>query len=116
MSEVRTQLTYNLNLDAATTPLFDRLFEAAKWCSNNNLRPKPIQITEGLYKKFYSHPQFYNRLYINKCFPPAIEVFGFLFQVDLSLSEKEVYSVPLLDGYVTIQDALVFDFVGSRND
>ena len=103
---------YSLGLDYATTDVLGRLYDAAKWCYESGYKPKPVRIGEWVFKSFHYHPQIRGRLNIDKHFPPAIEVFGFLFQVDLSPElEKQVqYNIPLLSMDVTIQDALVFHF------
>jgi hypothetical protein len=103
---------FNIGLDYATTDVTDRLYEAAKWCHDNSFKPKPIHIGEWVFKSLHYHPQLRGRLGIDKHFPPSIEIFGFLFQVDLSpeFEKQKQYNVPLLSGDVTVQDALVFDF------
>lgn len=103
---------FNIGLDYATTDVVARLYDAAKWCNENNYRPKPIKIGEWVFKSFHYHSQLRGRLDIDKHFAPAIKIFGFLFQVDLSpeLEKQVVYNVPLLNVEVTIEDALVFNF------
>lgn len=107
---------FNIGLDYATTDVTGKLYDAAKWCNENNFRPKVIKVGEWVFKSFHQHPQLRGRLSIDKHFPPAIEVFGFLFQVDLSpiLEKQIVYNVPLLSGEVTIEDALVFNFLAKE--
>jgi hypothetical protein len=103
---------FNIGLDYSNADAVARLYEAAKWCHENGFRPKTVKIGEWVFKSFHLHPQLRGRLPIDKHFPPAIEVFGFLFQVDLSpsLEKQIVYNIPLLSGAVTIEDALVFNF------
>lgn len=100
---------YNLGLMRTTTDIHSQLYDAAKWCHDNGYKPKQIAVSEEVYKSLYSHPQLRGFLNISKCFPPVVEILGFSFIVDFNKVDTKT-NVPVVCGYVTLEDALVFEF------
>ena len=100
---------YNLDLNTATTGVYNRLYDAAKWCYANDFKSLDIYVSEQVYKDLYSHHDMRGRLGVTKYFPPVVTVLGFTFRVDFNATGT-IVDVPLLSGSVTLKDALVFEF------
>jgi hypothetical protein len=101
--------TYKLDLIYAHTDIYERLFDAAKFCYESRCKPKEIKVSEENFKLLVNHPAIRGGLGISKMFPPHAEILGFCFVVDLTINEQIKVDVHLLKGEVIMTNALVFE-------